>query len=93
MDVNLLTVNNLFWGEGGSFPNSYSCPPPGVPARLRDIWHGGEDAGGQGPQPGEAAASSPEGEPGGDPRTLPGGTEPLHRRAGRGGPAVGTFRL
>ncbi|XP_077957962.1 periphilin-1 isoform X7 [Gasterosteus aculeatus] len=65
----------------------------GVPARLRDIWHGGEDAGGQGPQPGEAAASSPEGEPGGDPRTLPGGTEPLHRRAGRGGPAVGTFRL
>ncbi|XP_040031431.1 periphilin-1 isoform X3 [Gasterosteus aculeatus] len=68
-------------------------PGTGVPARLRDIWHGGEDAGGQGPQPGEAAASSPEGEPGGDPRTLPGGTEPLHRRAGRGGPAVGTFRL
>jgi len=70
-----------------------SCPPPGVPAGLRDIRHGGKDVGGQRPQPGEAAAGSPQGEPRGDPRSLPGGPETLHQRAGRGGPAVGAFRL
>lgn len=69
------------------------CALPGVPSGLRDIWHGGKDAGGERPQPGETAASSPQGEPRGDPRTLPGGPQTLHQRAGRGGPAARTFCL
>ena len=61
----------------------------GVPAGLRDLRHGGEDAGGQGPQPGEAAAGAAAGDPGGDPGALPGGPQALYQRVGRGGMAAG----
>lgn len=63
--------------------------PPGVPARLRDLRHGGEDAGGQGPQLGKAASGSPQGKPRGDPGAMPGRPQALYQRTGRDGAAAG----
>lgn len=65
----------------------------GVPSRLWDVWHGGEDAGGQRAKLREAPAEPSEREPDRDPRAVPRGPATLHCRTRWGRTAAWTCRL